>query len=512
MKKLNIHQFPITPVLGVLVPIAYLANANITQINLDDITRSIYAACGAAVILLLLGWGIYRNIHKSAVVVTFGLLLFFSYGHFYHFIHGARWIIGRHRILIPLLGLVTLALAVVMFRTRRNMRQLIGYSNIILFILFLYSAVPAGMEFYKYYHARVERRQKIREMEAVDGIGALNPDIYYIVLDMYARSDVLEEVFQYDNSAFLQDLKDMGFYVVDCSQSNYQETMLSITSTVNYMYLNDTPQTQPGVDEFPSTYKLTREVMLNNNARVLLESRGYTTVAFETGYGFSEWNDADIFYSLKNAPNLLNDFETMLANTSMVLAYTDYKSAKPEGKEKIDWSTYDESLEYRYKVKVNALRNLDNITDIPGPKFVFAHIALPHGPFVFDANGNYRGDNPDEPEGYVPQLEYTNKRMLTIMKNIIANSDVPPIIMLASDHGVNEQDPTLRMKNFMAYYVPDEMRARLYPTITPVNSFRMVFSSLGYADLPLYQDFSFFVNNYGKDPFFIVPNQCPAEK
>jgi hypothetical protein len=512
MKKLNLHQIPITPILGVLVPIAYLANANITQINLDDITRSIYIACGAAVVLLLLGWAIFRNIYKSAVVVTFGLLLFFSYGHFYHIIHGARWIIGRHRILIPILGLVILALAVMVFRTRRNMRQLVGYSNIILFVLVLYSAVPAGIEFYKYYHARVERREKLLQMEAAEGVGAVKPDIYYIVLDMYAREDALEEVYHFDNSAFLKDLQDMGFYVVECSQSNYQQTMMSLISTLNSKYISGAPMAGASQDTFSSDFSVQREEMLNNQARVILESQGYTTVAFQTGYGFSEWDDADIFYSLDNATGMLNDFETMLANTTIVYAYNDFKSAEPEEEQVIDWGMYDESPEYRLKIKTNALKNLDNITDVPGPKFVFAHLALPHGPFVFDENGNWTGGRLKEEQGYIPQLVYTNKRIIPILEKIIKNSDVPPIIMLASDHGVNESDPTLRMKNLMAYYVPDEMRAKLYPTITPVNSFRLVFSSLGYADLPLYQDVSLYVHNFGKEPFFIVPNQCPAEK
>ena len=30
------------------------------------------------------------------------------------------------------------------------------------------------------------------------------PDIYYIILDAYGRADVLEEMFGYDNTPFLQ--------------------------------------------------------------------------------------------------------------------------------------------------------------------------------------------------------------------------------------------------------------------------------------------------------------------
>jgi hypothetical protein len=406
---------------------------------------------------------------------------------------------------------VTLALAVVMFRTRRNMRQLIGYSNIILFILFLYSAVPAGVEFYKYYNARSIRRQKIREMEVAEGVGAVKPDIYYIVLDMYARADVLKEVYGYDNSSFLNDLKKMGFYVVECSQSNYQQTMYSLNSTLNADYISEIPVPGSNKTTFSSVVRFQRENLVNGQARLILESQGYTSIAFQTGYGFSEWDDADIYYSLDNELSSINDFETMLLNTTMVYAYNDVHSAKPEVNEEINWEDYDESPEYRYKIKMNDLIALDNITDVPGPKFVFAHLPLPHGPFVFDENGVWTGGKLSEEQGYIPQLKYTNKRMLTILEKIIRNSDTPPIIMLASDHGVNEKNPDIRMKNLMAYYVPDEMRAKLYPTITPVNSFRLVLSGLGYADLPMLNDYSFFSSEMEKIPYHIVENNCPAE-
>lgn len=511
MNKLKIHQIPLTPILGVLLPIAYLANANISQINLDDITRSILVTCAAAIGLLLLGWAIYRNIYKSAVLVTFALLLFFSYGHLYHVIHGARWFLGRHRILIPLICVLVLAAAVLVFRTRRDLRALVGYSNIILFVLILYSAVPAGVEFYKYSHARVVRREKLLEMEAAEGVGAVKPDIYYIVLDWYGRSDALKEKFNYDNSAFNTSLSDLGFYVVECSQSNYQSTMLSLVSTLNSRYWTDTPSTQPGEETFSTDIKLQREDMLNNNARMILEDQGYTTVAFQTGYGFSEWTDADIYYSLDNASGMLNDFETLLSNTTMVLAISDYQSKQPVEEKEIDWETYDESPEYRYQIKLNTLKNLGTISDVPGPKFVFAHVLLPHGPFVFDADGNWTGGHLSEEEGYIPQLEYTNKRIIPILKNIIENSDIPPIIMLASDHGVDEPNPDLRLKNIMAYYVPDEMRVKLYPTMTPVNSFRIVLDTLGYQDLPLLDDYSFFSAGYQVDPFHLIPASCPNQ-
>ena len=75
-----------------------------------------------------------------------------------------------------------------------------------------------------------------------------------------------------------------------------------------------------------------------------------------------------------------------------------------------------------------------------------------------------------------------------------------------------KRTPTSALKNIMAYYMPDKMRAQLYPTISPVNSFRLVFDGLGYADLPLLKDYSFFSPEPGKYPFEVIPNNCPGNE
>ena len=50
----------------------------------------------------------------------------------------------------------------------------------------------------------------------------------------------------------------------------------------------------------------------------------------------------------------------------------------------------------------------------------------------------------------------------------------------------------------------------LYPTITPVNSFRMIFNGYFGQNLPLLEDVSFY-SNYD-DPFSYkpIPNSCEA--
>ena len=42
-----------------------------------------------------------------------------------------------------------------------------------------------------------------------------------------------------------------------------------------------------------------------------------------------------------------------------------------------------------YEDTLYALKQLHNVPYIPGPKFVFAHLIIPHSPFVFGPDGEY---------------------------------------------------------------------------------------------------------------------------
>ena len=77
----------------------------------------------------------------------------------------------------------------------------------------------------------------VEEQSANLASGAAKPDIYYIILDGYSRDDTLLDFFDYDNTPFLNELEAMGFYVARCSQSNYAQTQLSLSSSTNMVYL-----------------------------------------------------------------------------------------------------------------------------------------------------------------------------------------------------------------------------------------------------------------------------------
>jgi arylsulfatase A-like enzyme len=157
---------------------------------------------------------------------------------------------------------------------------------------------------------------------------------------------------------------------------------------------------------------------------------------------------------------------------------------------------------------------LDKLTDIPeaipGPKFVYAQIIFPHPPFIVDAEGSeLQNSPPDELSAYNDQITYLNTTLLKIIDTLFSDSETEPIIILQSDHGatidyqVHGIDKSNRLGILNSYYLPDssmrsnsnqgniseeDQRLRLYSSISPVNTFRLIFDQYFGGDYGLLDD------------------------
>jgi hypothetical protein len=135
--------------------------------------------------------------------------------------------------------------------------------------------------------------------------------------------------------------------------------------------------------------------------------------------------------------------------------------------------------------------------------FVFAHITIPHEPYVFNADCSIRPpfwpslqDERPEKQAYVAQIECLNRRLRSIVEHLLRDSPAPPVILLQSDHGhgrlplhipdvdaVTPDRVAERADVFAAYYLPGADGGIVYDSITPVNVFRTVFRQYFQADL-----------------------------
>jgi hypothetical protein len=444
-------------------------------------------------------------------VSTGWAILFSAYGHLYLRIENialGNVIIGRHRFLILLW--VVLAVAVVYFARKvpRQNPRLIWISNLVSVILIL---MPVVQGIY-YYATQVPPADKPRTVNPTRSENLATrenlPDIYYIVLDSYARSDLLKNLYLYDNSAFIQGLKDRGFYIANCSQSNYNHTWFSISTTFNLDYLENLRY--GGKPARPVT--LIKHSLLRDR----LSEIGYKTVAFETGYDFIDITDADYYFHgnrswdvkyLFTAP--INAFELMFLRTTLASAILELNGISED---RIESAVKKDMMEFIYK-------RLKDVPELDGPKFVYAHINTTHPPFIYSFTSQQRekenqanprlADMGAQTRLYRESVEFSDRWMEPIIDQILSRSTTPPIIIIQGDHGPflsNTPDHLMDILN--AYYFPDQRYDRLYPSITPVNSFRVILDQYFDGNYPLLPDVSYYSSARNTYDFSVIENQC----
>ncbi|HMB23461.1 MAG TPA: hypothetical protein VKP08_11545, partial [Anaerolineales bacterium] len=239
-KKLSwLQSVPIHSLLFAIYPIVALLAINASELDVSSGLRPLLLSAFAAGLLLLLFQLIYRDWKRAALLTTIIMILFFSYGHVYILLKSVNFngfFLFRHRTLVPLW--LVLAGLTIWWASRKSLNlQPVTYGLNVIGLLLLIFPIVQLVSF--------SIQSQISQANAEKDTSTLNlqpgsqpPDIYYIILDGYGRADVLEKQFGYDNSAFLNELRSMGFIVADCSQSNYAQTQLSLASSMNFDYID----------------------------------------------------------------------------------------------------------------------------------------------------------------------------------------------------------------------------------------------------------------------------------
>jgi len=512
-KKIVIHPFLIA-----LFPVISLWVSNADYVSLSMVVRSLVLTMVIAVLLFLLVHLATREWVKAGVITSLILLVILTYGHFYTVLRGVQIIspIIRHRYFLPLVGALLGFMIILVLKNEKIVPPLSLFLTIMGFVLVGFSFTKLLL--YQISADYSSSKTPLVSVETSSSAQTDTLDVYYIILDAYGREDILKDLYKYDNSEFIQALEQRGFYVADKSNTNYMQTLLSLSSSLNMDYLDQYVSQNGGKLSVPYLSGL----IVDSQLRKILSQDGYRMVAFDTS--FENLAKADVFLKPSEPKDLaaksmlpINEFEGMLIDTTIGKAWLDTLYTGKNSRSNLMLSL--PYLQHRNEV-IFTLGDLGNVAKMPGKKFVFAHVVSPHPPFVFDHNGNFVypqrpytiGDGSDfvgGPEeyiaGYTEQIQYINKLVLQAVDAIMANSSEPPIIIIQGDHGpgayltwgsLERSNVKERMAMLNAYYFPDRDYSSLYPSISPVNSFRVVLDKFFGADLKLLPDDHYFSTNF----------------
>jgi hypothetical protein len=539
---MKITNKPIHPFLITAYPILALAAGNAQEIAPLQALRSLLLTEIVMLLLVLVLRRIYRSWLKAGILSSILTLLFFSYGHVYAEIEDftvAGFNIGRHRYLLLLCTFLIVCAVLVLHRKKQQQLQRItNFFNTFGFVALLFpiiSLVAFGIRIQDVGASYLSDHETSDLHFVMEG----DPlDIYYIILDSYGREDILEDLYGIDNSSFIEALRQRGFYVADQSISNHVATAFSLASSMNMGYIQDLmidlpPGTYPGPLVDPIQHSI---------VRAQLESLGYSTVALTSGWTTTTIIDADYFLSpdmlgsesgYKYGEAWLNDFETLLIGTTVLVVPLDY--IEREGiRDNLRGLANFSGWEGQRQIVLAAFEHLQSAPSIPGPKFTFAHIISPHRPYLFGPNGERivqsgpttldetgsQLEATEEVSYYYDQMQYINKLTLQTIDSILANSARKPVIILQSDTGpafdMNWAEPDVinlktKVAILAAFYFPDGCERSLYPEISPVNEFRILFNCYFGGDYELLADRTYYTDHHSKTGYEFIPVETLLE-
>jgi hypothetical protein len=501
------------PFLFAVLPILLIVNRNPGASTPADVVSVVLAALvGCALVYVVVSLLARRG--RSNPVVPLIVLAAIVWFYWYDTLIGLAHRIWREAP-APIVALAGLALtiAVLLWVARRP-----RYLERVTTFFALTGLLLVAWSGFKIVRSKLAERQAIGRSALIAELARPVPagaqrgpqrDVYLIILDEYANSSVLREVFGFDNRAFEDSLRQLGFTIPRVTQSNYIHTTLSLPSLLNFAHL-----TRLGAEagEHSNDPTLPNYLLENNRAVAFLKGRGYKFLFFPSQWWISTQanRNADWTFHAWRGFNLgqeatRSDLRRSLVNTTALGLLQ---------------KNYVQDADHVRRT----LAALAQVPDRPEPTFAFAHVLSPHRPYAVYADCRVRNERvplggawvPRRRQVYVDQVQCVNREMLSLVSRLLQGSTVPPIIIIQGDHGT----PTLgydkaasaravlpaqareRFGAFGAYYLPDGGGKALADSVTLVNVFQKVLDYYFNADIPAAPDRLYF--SMDETPFSFV--------
>jgi hypothetical protein len=270
-------DLPVHPLLFAVYPILFLVAWNIQEIYLFQTVRSLLAS----LLLWTVVWAAVsvatRDVRSAALLTTLTIIAFFSYGHIYNGVEDlslGSFNLGRHRYLVLTMASLLILGYVWILRNRGRHRAATRSANLLGLVLVVLSTVSIVAYLVRPEGSLDPTTTRIPRVRLAPADEAPPPDIIYIVLDSYARSDYMTNDIGFDNREFIDFLEAHGFYVAERSRANHNHTALSLSAA-----LNMTPAQFLGVRMEKGIIRALRRADPNSVVRRAPEGIGYDTIS-----------------------------------------------------------------------------------------------------------------------------------------------------------------------------------------------------------------------------------------
>ena len=501
---------PLHPILIAAYPVLFLFAENaVQQVTLAPLWPPLAAAIGAGGVLLVVGRLVSGDWKRGALLASLALALFFSFGHAWNVVGETlgtrRWLVLVY-LVIGVAGFAVILLRRGAWTTGATRALNVVAAAAVAFNVLALVSFQAGSGAASAAPAAPSGAVTM-DAAAID----TKRDIYFIVLDRYPSDETLREIYGYDNSAFTDALEERGFAIAEESWAAYWKTAFSILSTLNMAHL-DGPAllAEDGPRDSPTFGPVHRALQDHMAVPASLKAIGYEYIHIGNWWVPTSTNvDADLV--LEWSENA--EFMSALLSTTILSLLTPRDDALPD-----DESTEDATL--ARETTLYAFDRLEESAGRPGPTYVFAHLLVPHPPYVFDTDGSQ--PTPEEMVGrsdddqMLRQLEWANQRVLDAIDRL---TDVPsgeePIVILQADEGPwpdrfgadqrefawlearpEEIQEKFGILNAVRLPGVDAREVGFGDDTSPVNTFRIIFNTYFGTNLSLLENETYLSPDY----------------
>jgi Sulfatase len=319
------------------------------------------------------------------------------------------------------------------------------------------------------------------------------PDIYFFVFDAYTNNKTLKQVWNFDNSELADWLGSNGFHIPTDSRSNYNFTAFSVSSTFNMNYIDPTRGSNASV---PINILQANESLSDNEALDILKKENYTINFLAPFKNSIKENNLGHFFEYLSDKQISRQTLVGSLYDSRIWKFVENKLTNTS-----DSISYKKPLLEKFRLIRNTVDEIKSTVDSTtnrNPHFVYGHIMVPHEPPLFDTTGSFLSY--DEVlhasmfDTYTAQIRYANSLIREIVSTIKAHNKPNTIIIIEGDHGFgfysHDSIPKFAFANMNAIYFPDKDYSRVYDSLSPINTFRIVFDQFFKQRYPMLKDTS----------------------